>query len=129
MVLFILHDPDALAVNFKPFIISITLSTVLFANQKMICYTSVEHARLVLSWLLNTTALAADFEQVIVPVIFSGYLFPAFFANQLLICFMSAAHGSPISSPLYLRWDGWLWTGHDMVLLYLALVVNYTLFY
>ena len=60
-------------------IISVILFTVLFANQIMIFSTSA--APLVLSRFLNSSALAANFEQVIVPVIF----------NQILICFMSAA--------------------------------------
>ena len=39
---------------------------MLFANQIMICSTSATHVPLMLSWLLNTSALAADVEQVVV---------------------------------------------------------------
>ena len=50
---------------------------VVYANQIMIFSTSAAHVPLVLSCLLNPNALAADFEQVIVPVI-----------CFLVICFM-----------------------------------------
>ena len=39
-------------------------------NQIMICSTSAAHVLLVLFCLLNPSALAADFEQVIIPVIY-----------------------------------------------------------
>ena len=69
-MLFRLHDPDTLTVNFEQVIISVILFIVLFANQIMICFRSAAHVSLVLSWcLLNPSALAADFEQVNVPVI------------------------------------------------------------
>ena len=42
--------------------------TVLFANQIMICSTSAAHVPLVLSCLLNPSALTANFKQVIFPV-------------------------------------------------------------
>ena len=67
-MLFRLHDPDALAVDFKQVIVSVILFTVLFANQIIICSTSA-HVPLVLTCLLNPRALPADFEQVIVLVI------------------------------------------------------------
>ena len=66
---FRLHDPNALAVDFKQVIISVIFFTVLFANQIMICSTSAAHVQLVLSCLLNPSAMVADFEHVIVPVI------------------------------------------------------------
>ena len=71
-VSFHLHDPDALAVDFEQVIISNILFTVLFANQIMIYFTSVAHVPLVLSCLLNSSPLAADIKQVIVP--FSCFL-------------------------------------------------------
>ena len=58
-MLFSLHDPDALAVDSEQVITSVILFTVLFANQIMICSTSVAHVPLVLSCLLNPSALAA----------------------------------------------------------------------
>ena len=67
---FRLHDPDELAVDFEQVIISVILLSVLFANQTRICSTSAAHVSLVLYWLLNTSALAADFKQVIIPVFF-----------------------------------------------------------
>ena len=58
-----LHDPDALTVvEFEQVIISVIFSTLLFANQIMICSTSAAHVPLVLSCLLNLSALASDFE-------------------------------------------------------------------
>ena len=69
LVLFRLHDPNELSVDFEQVIISVILFTVLFANQIMICSTSAAHVPLVLSCLLNPSALAADFEQVIVLII------------------------------------------------------------
>ena len=66
---FVLHDPDALTVDFEQVIILVILFTVLFANQIIICSRSAAHVSLVLSCLLNPSALAADFEQVIVLVI------------------------------------------------------------
>ena len=68
-MLFRLHEPDALAVDFKQVIISVIWFTVLFANQITLYSTSVAHVLLVLTWLFNTSALAADSEQVIFPVI------------------------------------------------------------
>ena len=73
----------------------------------MICSTLAAHVSLVLSCLLNPRALAADFEQFIVPVIcFLVICFPALLANQILICFMSAAHVLPVSSPVHLGYVG-----------------------
>ena len=70
-MLFRLHDPDALAVEFEQVIILILLFTVLFANQIMICSTSTAHVLLVFPCLLNPS----DFEQVIVPgICFMPYL-------------------------------------------------------
>ena len=63
------HDPYALAIDFIQVIISVILFTVLFANQIMIWFTSAEHVPLVLSCLLNPSALATVFKQVIAPVI------------------------------------------------------------
>ena len=74
---FRLHDLDALTVDLEQVIISVNLFTVLFANQIMICTRSAAHALLMLSCLLNPSPLAADFEQVIVSVIFF-----------LVICFL-----------------------------------------
>ena len=68
-MLFCLHYPDALAVDFDQVIISVILFTMLFANQVTICSTSAALVSLVLSCLLNPSALAANLEQVIVPVI------------------------------------------------------------
>ena len=68
-MLFRLHDPNALSVDFEQVIISVILFTVLFANQIMICSMSTAHVSLVLSCLLNPSILAADFEQVITLVI------------------------------------------------------------
>ena len=62
---FRLHDLDGLNVDFEQAIISVVLFTVLFANEIMICSKSVGHVSPVLSCLLNTSALAADFEPVI----------------------------------------------------------------
>ena len=67
-MLFRLHDPDALAVDFEQVIITVILFTVLFANQIKICSMSLAHVSLVLSCLHNPNTLATDFEQVIVPV-------------------------------------------------------------
>ena len=98
-----LHDPNALSVDFEQVIISVILFTVLFANQIMICSTSVAHVPLVLSCLLNPSAFTADFKQVIAHCyLFPGCFFPTLLANQALIRFMSAAHVSPLSSPLHL---------------------------
>ena len=79
LVLFRLHDLDALAVDFEQVIISVILFTVMFTNQIMIFFTSAVHVPLVLSCLLNPSALTADFEQVIFPVI-----------CFLVICFLSS---------------------------------------
>ena len=78
---FRLHDLDALAVDFEQVIILVNLFTVFFANQIMICSTSVAHMPLVLSCLLNPSGLTADFEQVIVPVIW-------FLVVCFLLCFL-----------------------------------------
>ena len=64
-VSFRLHDLDTLVVDFEQVIISVILFTKLFTNEIMICSTSAAHVPLVLSCLLNPSALAADFEQVI----------------------------------------------------------------
>ena len=76
-------------------------------------FTSPAQVPLVLFYLLNPRTLPADFEQVIVPVI---CFLVIFFLTSLLTgywyCFMSAVHRSPVSSLLYLRCVGWLWTGH-----------------
>ena len=66
---FLLHDPDALTVDFEQVIISVNLFTKLFVNEIMICSRSAAHVLLVLSCVLNPSALAGDFEQVIVLVI------------------------------------------------------------
>ena len=103
-MLFRLHDLDALAVGFEQVIISLILFIVLFADQIIICSTSAAQVPLVLTYLLDPSALAvADFEQVTAPVICFLVMFPTLFANQMLICFMSAAHVSPVLSPLNLQ--------------------------
>ena len=68
-MMFCLHDPDVLAVDFEQVIISVILFTVLLINLIIICTTSAAHVRLLLSCLLNPSPLAADFEQVTVSVI------------------------------------------------------------
>ena len=66
---FRLHDPNALTIGFEQVTISVILFTVLFANQIIICSRSAAHVSLVLSCLLNLSALVGDFEKFIVPVI------------------------------------------------------------
>ena len=95
-MMFCLHDPDVLGVDFEQVIISVILFTVLLSNQIIICTTSAAHMPLLLSCLLNPSPLATDFEQVTVSVI----------CFLILICFMSAAYVSPVLSPLYLRCIG-----------------------
>ena len=68
-MLSLLHVPDEMAVDFEQVIILVMFSTVLFANQIMICSLSTAHEPLVLYCLLNPSVLAVDFEHVIVPVI------------------------------------------------------------
>ena len=103
---FRLHDPEAFAVAFEQVIISVILFTVLFANQIMICSMSAANVPLVLSCLLNPSALAATLNRLLFWLFVSWYLFPALLADQILICFMPAAHVSLVSSPLHLRCVG-----------------------
>ena len=58
-----LHDPGALTVDFGQVIISVILFTVLFANQIMFCSSSAAHVLLVLSYLLNASALVATLNR------------------------------------------------------------------
>ena len=96
-MLFRLHYLDALAVDIEQDIISVIVFTVLFTNQIMIHSTSAGHVSLVLSCLLNPSALAANFKQVIVPVIcFLVICFLPCLLTRMLICFMSAAHVSSV---------------------------------
>ena len=67
-----LQDSDV-AFNFEQTIVSVILFTTLFANRKMLCCTSAVEVSLVLSYLRISNVSAADFEQVIVPVI-RGFL-------------------------------------------------------
>ena len=60
---FCLHNPDALAVDFAQVIVSVILCTVLFADQIMISFTSAAHVLLVLSRLLNPSALATNLNR------------------------------------------------------------------
>ena len=88
MVSFRLLGSSALAVGFEQFVVSVTSFTELFANQIMICFTSVAHVPWMLSCLHNPSArAAAEFEQIL-----SGYFFPLLFFSQILVSFMSAAH-------------------------------------
>ena len=83
---FVCTIPMHWLLTFEQVINSVILFTVLFANQIRICSSSAAHVSLALSCFLNSSASAADFEQVIVPVIlFPGYLFPALLANEILI--------------------------------------------
>ena len=66
---FCLHDPDEFAVDFEQVIISVISFSALFANGIGICSTSAAHMPLVLSGLRNSSALAADLEQVTILVI------------------------------------------------------------
>ena len=76
---FRLHDLNPLAVYFEQVIIFIILFIVSFANQILICSTSVAHMPLVLSCLLNPSAFAVDFEQGVVLVIcVTGFISFAF---------------------------------------------------
>ena len=68
-VLFRLHDPDKLIVDFEYVIVSVILFALLLANKIMIFSRSTAYVLLVLSCLLNPSVLTANLEQVIVPVI------------------------------------------------------------
>ena len=69
-----LHNPDALAVDFAQVIVSVILFTVLFADQIMICFTSAAHVLLVLSRLLNSSALATNLNRSLFRL-FASWLF------------------------------------------------------
>ena len=102
---FHLQDTYALTVDFEQ-VISVILFNVLFTNQIMICSRSAAHVSLVLSRLLNPSALAVDFEQVIVPVIcflVICFLFCLLTRYWFASCQQHMAHVSPVSSPLHLR--------------------------
>ena len=69
-MLFRLHYyPNALAVDFEQVFISVILFTELVAHRIMIFSMSAAHVPLVLSSLLRSSTLTADFEQVIALVI------------------------------------------------------------
>ena len=124
-MLFHVHYPNALAVEFEQVIISVILFTVLFASRIMICSTSIAHVRLVLSYLLNLSALAANFEQVIAPV--TCFLVICFLPCLLTRCLFVSCQQHICHRFRLLCIYGVL-TGFEqviaVVLLYLALFVN-----